>query len=1048
MARLSLQGFGLSLLVALGSPEAAQAEPAPGRITGVVLDASSSRPFPGALVIASGAAGAAERRATTDAAGGFTLGDLPPGRYALTALADGFLPEIRADLVVGENVTLRATLALTPEAVHLEEVVVTGSRVRRQDLESPAPLLVISRDQIAASGKATIAEFLQELPIQGNALNANYNNGGDGSVRVAIRGLGDLRTAVLLNGRRFVAGGVGADATVDVGAIPSSAVERVEILMDGASPIYGSEAIGGVVNVITRKGWKGTEVSAQVGASGHGDGLGYALSLTTGRRDDQGSLLLSLGITGQEPVWSGNRDWSTFMWNYDATGLNSPLGEVGPYAVGSGLTPAGRIFTVAGPGVPQDNPAGDPKIDLYNTLVTTFPTATSFVPDPAAPLGWRPWAGGALPMYGGDQYNFQPDNYLVTPSQRLSLFASGDAKLGAVARGYFEASYVQRRSSQRIAPEPLLLVNDGITVAASNQFNPFGLDLPDVRGRLMGLGNRVFSQGVDTMRVVLGLDGLLPDGAGPLEGWAWDLSGAFGRSDAVSLKQGYTRISRLRDAVGPSYDYGAAGSPDWGCGTGPDDRIAGCVPLDVFAGGAVSQAAKDYLTYDGTARGSNQVLTAQATVNGQLFTLWAGRPAALALGYEYHQVQGRYEPDPITVSGDASTDGLVLPTAGGQEAHEAFAELVVPILRGVPFAEELEAQAAARVFRYSGFGTDWTWKVGLRWKPLQDLTLRGTLSTAYRAPSVTELHYGEIVDFFKVNDPCGGVDEEGKPEPISPWCGPAANPPEPIPRIRFATSGNPALGPETARVFTVGAVYQPRAVKELSITLDLYGVDIDEVIGWLSVSPLDSCYPMGATDVPRYCEYLKRDPATQVLTDVSQMPVNGGDERMWGVDLALEYGLETRAGRFQLGLEGSWLGAYDLQFSDGYRINARGVYDYGLYPELKFNAGLGWKLDHLSAGVDARYVGGFKECADVEGNFPGTACSNEHAFEHHVPPWVSWNTQLGYALETRAGRTDLAFGVENLLDTDPPRIYASYYPSDPGYGFLGRYFYARLGHRF
>src|SRR6266566_5478407 len=231
-----------------------------------------------------------------------------------------------------------------------EEIVVTGSRIRRKDLTTPAPVTVISREQVTASGKVSIGDFLQSLPEQGNAINTQVNNGGDGATRISLRGLGSARTLVLMNGRRFVPGGTGADSSVDLNSIPTAAIERVEVLKDGASAVYGSDAIAGVVNIITRKGFKGTELSGYGGVSQHGDGTTYDFNVTTGQSGDRGNVVFSAGYYNQHTVWAGARDFSKFQLYYDPTSTDCPqdtagncLGRPGEILVGSGTIPAGRI---------------------------------------------------------------------------------------------------------------------------------------------------------------------------------------------------------------------------------------------------------------------------------------------------------------------------------------------------------------------------------------------------------------------------------------------------------------------------------------------------------------------------------------------------------------------------------------------------------------------------------------------------------------------------------------------------------------------------------
>ena len=375
-----------------------------------------------------------------------------------------------------------------------EEVVVTGSRIRRKDLTTPAPVTVISREQVVASGKVSIGDFLQALPEQGNAINTAVNNGGNGSTRVSLRGLGTSRTLVLLNGRRMVPGGTGADQSVDLNSIPTAAIDRIEVLKDGASAVYGSDAIAGVVNIITRKNYRGTEVSGYTGTSvAHGaDGSTYDLNVTTGIGGDLGNVTFSGGYFNQQAVWAGDRDFASIPRAYDATGKNNPFKIVGQYTLGSPTIPQGRI-TILPSERNLPNSSG-----LYQNLVAQYPTATSFIlctdaekTGGSCPLGWRPYVPFLIPPQG-DAFNFQPDNYLLTPQQRISLYSAGDVRLASFVRGFFEASYVNRQSDQKLAAEPLVIGPGGetVTVSANNLYNPFNRDFTQIRRPPAGTESR------------------------------------------------------------------------------------------------------------------------------------------------------------------------------------------------------------------------------------------------------------------------------------------------------------------------------------------------------------------------------------------------------------------------------------------------------------------------------------------------------------------------------------------------------------------------------
>ncbi len=316
-----------------------------GVITGVVTDGSTGKPVVGAVIVATSPAVQGEKTAVTGSDGAFTISSLPAGTYRIAAQLGSYKPAERSDLVVKADTTLRANLAVVPEAVQMEEVVVTGSRVRRLDLTASAPVLVVNREQLVESGKDSVGAFLQTLPQQANGPNNQVNNGGDGTFVVDLRGLGPDRTLVLLNGRRMVSGGQGANSNVDLNSIPFAAVDRVEVLADGASAIYGSDAIAGVVNLITRKGYAGTGGTAQFGVSSNGDGQSWDINVNSGVAGDTGSVFFNVGYFWQEAIFQGARDWAKTAYNYDYT---TPVADGGgPYPLGSSTIPNGRFVLPA-----------------------------------------------------------------------------------------------------------------------------------------------------------------------------------------------------------------------------------------------------------------------------------------------------------------------------------------------------------------------------------------------------------------------------------------------------------------------------------------------------------------------------------------------------------------------------------------------------------------------------------------------------------------------------------------------------------------------------
>jgi outer membrane receptor protein involved in Fe transport len=1013
-----------------------------------------------------------------------------------------------------------------------EEIVVTGSRIRRKDLTTPAPVTVISREQVTASGKVSIGDFLQALPEQGNAINTQFNNGGDGATRISLRGLGSQRTLVLLNGRRMVPGGTGADASVDLNSIPTASVERIEVLKDGASAVYGSDAIAGVVNIITRKGFKGTEASAFGGVSQHGDGQTYDLNVTTGQASDRGNVVFSAGYYKQQAVFAGDRDFSRFQLFFDPTpGAECPktpagscLGRPGEILVGSGTIPAGRFILSAPHLIPSDpnNPkspkivapdsdricdptdpvcAADPTAKgakfinnphpggagnaFYANLVSHFPKNTAFIPcvpgDTNAKcfnIGngqlWRPYSGIGLPEIGGDQYNFQPQNYNVTPAQRISLYSIGDLSLGSNARGYYEASFVNRQSEQLLAAEPLLTDGEGVVISADNLYNPFGRDINAERRRLLEFGNRKFNQDISTFRVVGGIDGTLPEEFGPAHGWFWDLSLNFGRTEEAGTKNGNVYLRNLAQALGPSMTDPKTGAPICVAEAGkPDTAIPGCVPLNLFGGAAYNHTTGALLpgggtitpdqvaglTFTGVDRGINQMTAVQANTSGELFSLFADRPVGLALGYEYRLVYGAFIPDPITVAGETSGNkGLI--TKGGYHVNEGYAELSIPILSNVPFAENVEATAAARVFNYSTFGSDWTYKFGGRWSPIHDVTLRGTYSTAFRAPSVGDLFGGQADNFAALTDPCRNL------ATAPPNCGVAAGNGDDQTQLRSRVGGNPKLTPETAKVFTAGVVLQPSMVRGFSMTVDYYNFNIENAISAIGESViLNGCYPTDPAQAPRFCNLIQRDPTTHRIVQIFNLAANVGGFKTDGIDVSLRYALPTDYGRFGFIVDGTWLHKFDEALADGSVIHGRGVYDLGsgvnggVYPAFKANGGVTFGLAGLNVGVSEKFIGSYWECADDSidngGLMDGAGLCNQSQGGHadaarKVSPYFQTDVYASYGLNTGFGKTTLAVGLNNAFNVAPPVVYNAFTPtSDPSaYDFMGRFFWGRLTQTF
>ncbi|HZR07892.1 MAG TPA: TonB-dependent receptor plug domain-containing protein, partial [Myxococcales bacterium] len=535
-----------------------------------------------------------------------------------------------------------------------EEVVVTGSRIRRKDLTTPAPVTVVTRQQFESSGKMTIGDYLQTMPENGNAPNFQLNTGGinygaDGTTRINLRSLGIQRTLVLINGRRVVPGGLGASSAVDLNTIPTEAVDRIEVLKDGASAVYGSDAIAGVVNVITRKNYSGTELGAQYGLSGHADSQTFDAHVTSGSQGENAGAIFSVRYFNQQESWLRDRTWSQQALDFDYTGSQCDPG-VQRCAVSSGSSrvPQGALR------IPEDpNNPGHPLCGtaLCTAMVNQLGWSVNqrYIRNSGPTAGGTPVTCGTNALgqtdcfrkfntsapdngnTGNDFYNFAAENYLGIPSTTVQAFSSGDARFSA-ARGYYEASFTQRNSTQNAAPMPL---NPGdynnIVYSKDSLYNPFGTDLTFLGRRLVEFGNRTYSEDLSTFRVVTGIDGTLPAEFGPVQGWYWNGSVNYGRTSGTFTTGGSFRNSRVQSATGPSMLDGQ-GNPV--CVSTPGDLstvIPGCTPLNLLSGpGSIAGAQQTYLGFSGTSRAFDQLFTVGADFGGELFKLAAERPLSLA----------------------------------------------------------------------------------------------------------------------------------------------------------------------------------------------------------------------------------------------------------------------------------------------------------------------------------------------------------------------------------------------------------------------------------
>ena len=1003
------------------APAAGNAAPAAGNAVPVAVPAPAAPASPSS-------SGQSEANSTPTATGPATAPDPgtatssspTPSAPAAPTAVETMSPTPANEPVTDEELLKMANAQAAAESATEEVIVVTGSTFERKGLTSPAPVTVVDRKQIAAAGKTTIGDVLQRLPSNTGATNSQVNNGGDGSTRISLRGLGSQRTLVLINGRRVVPGGTGADASVDLNVIPMAAIERVEVLKDGASAVYGSDALGGVVNVITRKDYKGVEANIYSGTSQRADGTNYDANIAGGTTGKLGSIFGAVGFQRQHAVMSGDRAFSRVDRVYDYE-----TGELTPS--GSSAAPHGFLFTdmidFDGDGAPDAMPRA---ICGAGETVCRSDGGT----------GWAPF------KQPDDLYNYQPANYLYTPSERYNAYATGSLNLGKHARAFFEGFFVHRGSDQQLAPEPFF---GGANISKNSIYNPFGADVLDggYRRRLVEFGPRRSVQTVDTFRIVAGVDGQVADTAKTFKNWKWEASYNYGQTTAKQDSYGNLRLSKLAEALGPSF-MDAQGVAR--CGT-PDNIIADCVPMNILGPeGSISADARKHVTFTGGTDGYSRQHTVLAQASGRLAKLPGGGDISMALGGDYRREAGGFSPDALTASGD-TTGNAITETKGKFSVIESFGELSIVPLKNKPYAQWLEVNLAARGVRYNTFGNAFTWKAGTLYKARGGVAVRGTYSTAFRAPAVGELFQGKSDSYQTGVDPCDatppGADEPITLDPeVQARCTAQGVPQGAgfaLGQQRAVVGGNAALKPETAKVFTAGVVWEPTFAKGLAITADYFDIRIaDSITSLGSQIIMNNCYVRGQQE---YCDAIKRD-QTGAIDSIDDKLANAGSVKTAGVDMSVGYRYRTKPlGAMHHVVDGQYLRSYTLE-KGGYNFDGLGNTSLGSNPRVRVNFNTLWSKGQVNGGLNVRYIGTLKECENSD-------CSVENVRSRKVPQYATADLFFGYAFKAAGGTTNVTVGVNNLTDATPSAIYDGTADSDPSiYDYMGRYFYLRLGHAF
>jgi iron complex outermembrane recepter protein len=936
------------------------------------------------------------------------------------------------------------------------EVIVTGSRIRRDPVEATAPLQVQTAEDIERTGEVSLGEYLQRLPISGSAINRSNNASGNlgfppdgggigaGATEVDLRNLGARRALVLVDGKRWVRGSSasGVSGAVDLNTIPVNAIERIEILQDGASPIYGSDAIAGVVNVITRSDFEGFDATVHQGGFDEGDGYTQEYDLSWGAKGETSRAFFSIGYARQDGVSSGDRDIS-----------DSPLaGAPDPRMGGSSGTAEGR-FTFLDPrgGVDAD---GNPNtLDLALIPGTATP---SFDVDDLAGSTYRPFGLE-------DRFNFGPFNYLVIPNKRVNVFGKAEHDISDTVTARFTASYTNRESQNQAAPNPLFLGSDAgsgffldnIFIPADHPFNPFGVDLDGTDNliflgrRPLEAGPRIFDQEVDTWIVTGTVDGEQQIANRPI---FWDVNFSWGRNNASQRGRNIFNARRLALGLGPVDECLA---------------VPGCVPVNLFGGqgadgtGTLTPEMLAWSTFIQSDQSEQELNDVSFNISGDLFNLPAGA-LGFALGYEYRKESGSFLPDAAVQAGETA-DVPAAPTEGQVKVNEVYLELRAPIITEARLAERVELSAAVRSSDYDISGRDEVFKGGLYWRMTSDFSLRFNYAEGFRAPNIGELfNTGSRFDSM-ITDPCSNFPSK---DPVTAANCAALGVPASFvqvnPQISVQTGGNPDLLPESSDTWTAGFAYNPTWASNVAwiegMTLDFnyYDIELEGAIQALDAS--DQLAGCVATLDPIFCTGITRGGGGSIIAFANQL-TNIGRVETDGLDFTMT--LETKQqnwGSLELTWSNTYLGGYTefTQGPDGEIATERAGTERGsptrAFPRYKSSLATDWNLGAFTSSLVLRYI------SKVTEECPGTVfdfevpqlCTDPANALNEMDDRIYTDAQVRWTPPAFNGQAVIGVGVNNLLDEDPPNCLSCDLNSYDGtlYPVPGRFWYVRGGVRF
>jgi outer membrane receptor protein involved in Fe transport len=917
-----------------------------------------------------------------------------------------------------------ATIPMAPAALaqdaEIEQVVVTGSRIRIRDFEEVSPVSTVGADTIAAIGATTVDQVLNNLPQVVPGLTATSNNPSDGTATVDLRGLGPTRTLVLINGRRLTPST--QSGRTDLNNVPTSLVQRVEVVTGGASAVYGSDALAGVVNFILKDNFEGIETGYQYGVSDKGDGDEQQVDITLGGNfaDDKGNFTGYATYLQRDSILQSERRY---------TRVSDGFYKI--YGIPTFSSFAGSATGIAGR---FDNSAQNPFDGGGNWVQEAGGGIHRFV------NRMPEWSGV------GDRYNFSPVNYLLTPADKWTLGGVGHFTFNEHAEAYMELMYVDSENAAQLAPTPATgvhvytdspFLSEDMLIKAASRENPDGV--LTFRRRMVEVGARQQENRSSLFQSTVGVKGSLG-----FKDWEYDAYFLFGKNNFDNYT--FNDVSRSKLEAGIA-----------GC---PEDYIKfvpSCVPVNPFGIGTITPEAANFIRLNFADSQVFKRTMGAATVNGTLFDMPAG-PVGFALGFEYRKDQTSYRPDIAKQQGDILGFNAQQPISGSFDVKEYYVEAAVPLLKDLPAVQNLSLELGYRYSDYSSVGGVDAYKAGLNWSVVDSFRVRGMYQKAVRAPSVFELFQAGDQGFPQYTDPCAGATDpaivafcqaQGVPDP--------ANYVQPNSQVESFFYGSKDLKQETSDTYTFGVVFSPSFIEGFNASVDYYDIKVQDYVNTIFGGVqgiINACFNSLDANSPACFDSSLGQPLL-FRSETGELKVraptgNVSELETKGVDIQVNYAIPVW-NTINLAFLATYLDTYKLDGID--YAGSSGAYNIsGSFPEWKANLRLSmpigpvtvnYQLTWIDSMMNQGDIAAFGEnCGDAfDPALPDHACFGSVPSRNYSDLSAVWNITDNWTATV---------GVNNLLNQEPPHIELGVdMNTDPGtYDVIGRYWFANVRAKF